>query len=319
MDELLNKLVESELLNEDTKKELSEQLKSAMEAKIVLERENIENDLRAEFAQKFVTEKKELAEAIDTKIEESLTAELEELREDVESFRDLEAEYAQKLVTERQRIAEAVQEDMKQLMEALDAYVEQRLTAELNEHRESIDEVLKENYGRQIVESIGAEHRKRFVNEDAIEDRKLELEAELNEARAELNDTRKQLDETVRERKMQEVLESLNGTTRNVMEAILENVPTDKLEEGYDRYIKQVINKSTTQVSEKEGDESVLAEGEEVKNLIEGSDIKTGDTQQLAEDVSDDGDDVPEINTQLNEWLTKLQKSAGVTKTPTSL
>lgn len=312
MDELLNKLVESELLNEDTKQELSEQLKSVMEAKISEQVEEKENDLRAEYAQKFVAEKAELAEAIDTKIEEALTAELEELREDVEKFRDLEAEYAQKLVAERQKIAEAVQEDMKQLMEALDAYVEQRLTAELNEHRESIEEVLKENYGRQIVESIGGEFRKRFLNEDDIEDRKLELEAELNEAREALSEVQRQLDESVRTRKMEEVLESLSGTPRSVMEAILDNVPTDKLEEAYDRYITKVLNESTNKVSEKESDEPVLAEGEEAENLLENTEVKTGDTEQLAEDVSDVDDDGEQVKAQLNEWITKLQKSAGV-------
>jgi len=312
MDELLNKLMESELLNEDTKQELSEQIKSVMEAKVSEQVEQKENDLRAEYAQKFVAEKQELAEAIDTKIEEALTAELEELREDVESFRDLEAEYAQKIVAERQKIAEAVQEDMKQLMEALDAYVEQRLTAELNEHRESIEDVLKENYGRQIVEAIGGEYRNRFLNEDDIEDRKLELEAELNEAREALSEVQKQLDESIRIRKMEEVLESLSGTPRSVMEAILDNVPTDKLEEAYDRYITKVLNESTNEVSEKESNAPVLAEGEEAENLLEGSEIKTGDTEQLAEDVSDidDGDD--QVKAQLNEWLSRLQKSAGV-------
>jgi len=313
MDELLKMLMESELLTEDTKQELSEQIKSVMESKISEQVEQKENELRAEYARKFVTEKQELAEAIDTKIEEALAAELEELREDVERFRDLEAEYAHKIVAERQKIAEAVQEDMRQLMEALDAYVEQRLTAELNEHRESIDEVLKENYGRQIVESIGGEFRKRFLNEDDIEDRKLELEAELNEAREQLSEVRKKLDESIRTRKMEEVLESLSGTPRSVMEAILDNVPTEKLEEAYDRYIAKVLNESTNKVSEKESNKPVLAEGEEAENLLEGYEIKTGNTQQLAEDVSgiDDGDG-DEVKAQLNEWLTKLRKSAGV-------
>jgi len=312
MDELLQKLVESELLNEDTKQELSEQLKTVMEAKLNERKEEMENELRIEYAEKFITEKQELADALDTKLEEALSAELEELREDVESFRDLEAEFAQKLVNERRKIAEAVQEDMKQLMEALDAYVEQRLTAELKEHRESIEEVRKENYGRKIVESIGADYRRLFLNEDDIEDRKLELEAELNEAREELNGVRKQLDETVRIRKMEEVLESLTGNPRNVMEAILDNVPTDKLDEAYGRYITKVLKESTTQVSEKEDNTSVLAEGEEATNLLENTVVKTGDKTPLAEDTTADSDEDTPNNQQLNEWIQKLRKSAGV-------
>jgi len=305
MDELLKKLVESELLNEETRKELEEQLNTALNAKVNEKVEKLEESLKAEYAKRFVKEKEQLAEALDTKVEECLRAELEELKEDIERFRDLEAEYAKKLVEEKEKMAQTLQSDIRNLMEALDAYVEERLVEELNECRDSIEEVLKENYGRKIVESIGNEYRERFLSEADIEEKKLQLEAELTEAREELQNVKKQLDESIRSRKLEEVLESLSGSTRSVMEAILENVPTERLEEAYDRYIGKVLKEATNEESEKE--KGVLAEGENSKEDI----LKEGDSSNVLPTEADSGADAE--SQEFKEWIQLLRKRAGVT------
>lgn len=97
MDELLKKLLESELLNEDTKAELTEQFQSFINAQIDEHRQLVEQQVRDELTQslseQWVQERESLIEALDAKTDEVLKAELAELKEDIERFRDLEAEF----------------------------------------------------------------------------------------------------------------------------------------------------------------------------------------------------------------------------------
>lgn len=272
MDELLQKLVESELLTEDTKSQLEEALSKKMEEKTQAIREEVELEVKSDLAEKYAKDKEELVEAMDTALEKALSSEIEELKEDIERFRDLEAEYSKKLVETRQKMSENVKNDMAKLLEGLDAYVDQRLHVELDELRESIEDVRKENYGRKIVEAVGGEYRRMFTEEDDLEQKALEKEQELNTVNEQLKEAKEQLRAVAREQKMEEVLESLSGQKREVMAAILQGVPTEKLDEGYRRYIGRVLTESADEESS-EKDNSVLAEGKDEKT----SDLDTED------------------------------------------
>lgn len=290
MDELLQKLVESELLTEETKTQLEEHLSKVMEEKRQEIREEVETQVKTELAEKYAKDKEELVEALDTALTKMVSSEVEELREDIESFRNLEAEYAEKLVTERQKMAENVKQDMSKLLEGLDAYVDQRLHVELDELRESIEDVRKENYGRRIVETLGEEYRRMFTNEDDLEQKISEKEEELRKVSDQLKEATEQLRSSERDQKMEEVLESLSGHKREVMAAILEGVPTEKLDEAYRRYIGRVLTETTEENSEKDG--SVLAEGQkEVESEELNEDelrVASGDRQTVTEDSDDD-------------------------------
>jgi hypothetical protein len=264
MDELLARLLSSELLTEETKEQVSAEFKTLLETVITEARAKAEVEVRAELTEQFVAEREALVEAVDTKVEEFLTKELAELREDINSFRDLEAEYAEKLVDERKAIAEGVKGDMVQLIDNLDVFLEERMTAEFTELKESIDEVKKNQLGLRIFEAMQAEVKGLMVDDGT--------QAALAEAKAELENTRKTLTESQaaltkakRDMKLAQVLEPLTGRSREVMEAILKNTPYEKLEESYNTFISRVLHDSTTKVegSEKEGDNSsVLAEGD---------------------------------------------------------
>lgn len=285
MDELLQKLVESELLTEDTKSQLEEALSKKMEEKTQAIREEVETEVKSELAEKYAKDKEELVEAMDTALEKALTGELEELKEDIERFRDLEAEYSKKLVEARQQMSENVKNDMAKLLEGLDAYVDQRLHVELDELRESIDDVRKENYGRKIVETLGEEYRRMFTEEDDLEQKALDKEQELKEVNEQLKEAKDQLRSVEREQKMEEVLESLSGQKREVMAAILQGVPTEKLDEGYRRYIGRVLTESADEGSS-EKDKSVLAEGkDEDVSDTENLRVAKGDSTVVTEDL----------------------------------
>jgi len=72
----LKPLLESDLINEDTRKEISE----AWESKLNEAREQVRAELREEFAQRYEHDKTVMVEALDRMVTEGLTAELERVQ-----------------------------------------------------------------------------------------------------------------------------------------------------------------------------------------------------------------------------------------------
>lgn len=317
MDELLQKLLESELLTEDTKTELKEAFDTKLAELAEAQREEIESEVKTTLAEKYAADKEALIDALDTKLDEKVEEEISELKEDIERFRDLEAEYAEKVVEARKEMSDTVKEDMKNVLEALDAYVEMRLSAEVEELRESIEEVRKEEHGRNVLKVIGEEYRRMFTEEEDVQEELVERQRELELATAQLRETQEKLQGIERDRKMDEVLESLHGHAREVMEAILINVPTNKLDEAYDRYIDRVLHESVSNKSS-EKDDNVLAEGNEKEVVSESESEKeeelvamNGDRQALAEDVSEEVSEPS--NRKLDEGtLQRLRQLSGI-------
>lgn len=281
MDELLKKMLDSDLLTEDTKQEISD----AFTQHLTEMRSEIEADVKVELAEKYISDKEALIEALDSKLDAVVDAEFAELKEDIERFRDLEAEHAVKLVEARREMAATVQKDMKTMLEALDAYVETRLTVEFDELRESITEVKKEDHGRKVLEVIGEQYMAMFSNQGNVEKELNERKAELDRITNELREAKEQLSTRERAAKLESILESLTGDSREVMGAILENVPTDKLEDAYTRYIGRVIRESVDSTKNSEKDKTVLAEN--VNEPSEALIPRTGD-RPIVEDVSND-------------------------------
>ena len=88
-----------------------------------------------------------------------------------------------------------------------------------------------------------------------------------------------------RTQKLSEVLAPLNGRQREVMEAILKNVTTDQLDEGYKTFIGRVLKED----AEPEDKDNMINENTKVKKrkLPENVVIKSGDNvEKLEESVS---------------------------------
>lgn len=285
MDELLKKIVESELLTEETKAEVAAEFKTLIEQTVITARAEAEVTVRAELTEQFARERDALVEAVDTKVEEFLKAEVTELKEDISAFRDLEVEKAEELVAAKKEIAENVKRDIETLIDNLDVFLEERMTAEVEELKESIEEVKKIRLGMRIFEAAQAEVRA-LMSDDGTQAQLAEAKAELEDIRKNLTESQSALAKAKRDSKMVEVLEPLSGRTREVMEAILKNIPTEKLEESYTTFISRVLHESSTkveEVSEKEGDKSVLAEGD--TSTGEKTTVVTGDTPAVKEEV----------------------------------
>lgn len=310
MNELLQKLLEADILTEDTKSELEEAFKTQLDEAITAAKDEAAADVRAELTEQWVSEKNTLIEAIDSKVGEYLETEMDELKESIESFRDLEAEAAEKLVEAKAAMADELQSDLTDLVEKIDSFLEIRLNAEIDELRENIEEVRKNEFGRKIFEAFQNEFVNEYSDEESAETTLRETEARLSDTEEQLQEAERQLASMVRNQKMSSVLAPLSGKSREVMEAILKNVDTKNLEEGYKTFIGRVLRETSgddeTASSEKE--KPVLAEGETKdtpeKSTLEEAVVKTGDSEETLTET-----EVHKIDENLR---FRLQKLAGI-------
>lgn len=282
MDELLKKLLAAEVLTEDTRQELESAFKKQLDEALSAARTEATLTVTAELNEQWINDREILIEALDSKVTEALTEELSELRADIERFRDLEAEYAEKIVEAKDTMSKQLKADISQLIEKLDSFLELRLTAELDELREDIDIVKKNEFGRKVFESFVTEFKKHYADDDSVESKLNETEQQLEDTLAALEESKKVAAKLERTIKLEKVLAPLSGRTREVMEAILKTVDTDLMEDAYKTYVGRVLKEtSEMDVKTSEKEEKVLAEG--VKNVVGGV-TKTGDDKQLEQE-----------------------------------
>ncbi|WP_407304008.1 hypothetical protein [Acinetobacter sp.] len=241
MDEILNKLLQSELLSEETKAEISEQWTASVEAFKTQVREEVSGEVRSELAEQWITERDELITKVDGFVAEALTKEIEELKGDIERFRDLEAEYAEKLVEEKHKLAEEVAAELDGLVDKIDAFFEMRLSAEMEELKEDLEVVKQNDFGRKMFEAFASTYAKHYVDEDAVQSKLVVAESKLQDAEAELARLEEDRNNMIREAKMEQILSPLTGKKREQMAMVLKNVDTSRLEESYKFFIGRIL------------------------------------------------------------------------------
>lgn len=296
MDEILKKLLESELLSEETKAQISEQWTASVEAFKNQVREETANEVRLQLSEQWITERDELIEKVDGFVAEALVKEITELKGDIERFRDLEAEYAEKLVEEKHKLAEEVAKELDSLVDKIDAFFEMRLTAEMDELKEDLEVVKQNEFGRKIFEAFVNEYSKGYVDEGAIQAKLSVAEQKLKDAEARLNEREEQLGKMIREAKLEKILSPLTGKKRDQMEMLLKNVDTERLEESYNFFIGRVL---------KEGEAAPAA-----KPLTESKAAATKTTVVTGEPAADTGSQ--QKAGQVNEGLDHLKRLAGI-------
>ncbi len=307
MEELLKKLLETEVLNEETKVELEAAIKTQLDEAVEAAKAEATADIRAELTEQWVTERDALIEAVDAKVTEFLAAEISELKEDIDRFRDLEAEHAEKLVEAKAQMADELKGDLGELVEKIDAFLEIRLTSELEELREDIDDQKKNDFGRRIFEAVADEFKSLYSDEESAEASLRETETRLEDTAKALEESERRVAKMEREQKLDEVLSPLDGRQREVMGAILKSVDTKNLEEGYNTFIGRVLRETEGDAKEKE--ETVLAESETktTEELKETTVAKSGDTVLTEEEKAAD-----EEHKLSADKLANLRKLAGI-------
>lgn len=281
MDEILQKLLNSELLSEETKAELTQKWNESLEGYKTQVREEVIGEVRSELAEQWTTERDALIEKVDTFVAEAIKNEIVELKGDIDRFRDLEAEYAEKLVEQKHNLAQELATELDELVDKIDAFFEMRLSEEMDELKEDIEVVKQNDFGRRMFEAFSAEFNKNFIDEDSTA-------AELNVTKQKLEDVEKQLAESeqktakmIRESKLNEILSSLSGKKREQMEFILRTIETSKLQEAYNYFIGRVLKEEVKDEKTKE----VVTED---KKAEEPNAVVTGDKPEQTQVVSED-------------------------------
>jgi hypothetical protein len=293
MDEILQKLLQSELLSEETKAEISAQWTSSVDTFKTQVREEVSNEVRLQLSEQWLSEREELIAKVDAFVAEAMTKEVAELKGDIERFRDLEAEFAEKLVEEKHKLAGEVASELDQLVDKIDAFFEMRLSAEMEELKEDLDVVKQNEFGRSIFEAFVSEYAKSYVDEASVQTKLSVTESKLVDAEKRLNESEEKIAKMVREAKMESVLSTLTGKKREQMAMVLKNVDTDRLEESYKFFIGRIL---------KEGEAAPVAQLTEGAKPAEAATIVvTGDKPA----------DAP-AKAVVNESLQQLKRLAGI-------
>lgn len=294
MDEILNKLLQSELLSEDTKTEISEQWNASVETFKTQVREEVSMEVRSELAEQWISERDELIAKLDSFVSEALVKEMDELKGDIERFRDLEVEYAEKLVEEKQRLAEEVATEIDSLVDKMDAFFEMRLQSEFEDLREDLEIVKQNDFGRKMFEAYASTYATSFVDEDAVQSKLVVAESKLADAEHQLAALEEERNKMIREAKMDQVLSSLTGKKREQMAMVLKNVDTNRLEESYKFFIGRILKEEDTSQA------GALLSEEKINTTV-----RTGDTVDTI---------TPAQPKQIDENLASMKRLAGLTK-----
>ena len=293
MDEILQKLLQSELLSEETKAEISEQWTTSVETFKTQVREETANEVRAQLAEQWIAERDELVTKVDGFVAEALVKEIAELKADIERFRDLEAEYAEKIVEEKHKLAEEVASELDQLVDKIDAFFEVRLAAELDELKEDIEVVKQNEFGRKIYEAFASTFATAHIDEESVQSQLKVAEAKLADLQQALATSEENRIAIVREAKLEKLLTNLTGKKREQMEMVLKNIETNRLEESYKFFIGRILKEDVAAPA------ATLTEGAEDGKKTT---VVTGDAP--VESAA--------VEPQLNESLAKLQRLAGI-------
>jgi len=214
---------------------------------------------------------------MDSFITVQLASEIKELKEDVESFRDLEVEYSAKLVEEKHAMAAQLGEELDQLVDKIDAFLEIRLSEEIEELKEDLEEARQNTFGRKVFEAFVGEFGKSFIDESSVMGKLAVTEQKLREAEKKLEEQATAASVAARQQKMAEILAPLSGSKREQMELILKNVETDKLQESFNKFVGRILkedapeNKTLVESTEdKTVDSTTVVTGETAPVITEG-------------------------------------------------
>lgn len=283
MQEVLKKLVETEILTVEQKEEISEAIKQEISEAVKKAEEEtrvrVAEEVQVQLTEQWIKEKEELVEALEEKVGEFLKEELEQFTKDIDNFRDLEVEKAKDVERIEKNLVEQYENDMKELIEHLDRFISIQLDRELSEWKEEIKEVRQLEFGRKVFEGLEAEFRRLRKNDEfSLEARIERLEQENKDLHESQNVLMGERDKLVREKTTTRLLGHLSGIEKELMENLLRPIGTEDLEDAYTRYIPKVIKQAseTGVISENasdEGNKKVLSEGKKQQVVLDENEL----------------------------------------------
>jgi len=237
---------------------------------------------------------------------------LKQLAEEVKEFhgdKKALAEQRVKLVREgKQELVETKRAFVKKAAQVIEKNINETLKKEIGSFRTDIKAARENDFGRRMFETFVGEYMTSHLNESG-EVRKLQdAVAKLNEqieSSKIANAKQKELTESVerklnaatdrvnRDKKLNELLSPLGKKERAVMGELLQTVKTEKLDEGFKKYIPAVLNEDTRTTAPKRS-----ALNESVRTA------KTGNKRASVAQTEEDNETLAEIQA--------LKRAAGI-------
>ena len=248
----LNKLFENNVISS----EIKESIETAWDRKIQENREQVGQQLREEFAQKYEHDKNTMIEAVDRMISESLRSEIDEFAEDRKSLAEMKVKYAKK-------ISESA--------DVMKTFVTRQLASEVKElHEDQMQMASKfgvlENF---IVEALAQEITEFYKDKQDLAETKVKL---LREGRQEIKKVKEQF--VQRAAKMVESV--VNTGLRSEITSLKEDIEAAR---------KQEFGRKLFEAFAAEYQTSYLNEKSETAKLLKVIDMKDMAMQEAAQAV----------------------------------
>lgn len=263
MDKFLNDKLQTEIA------EFAEDKKALAEDRVVYKARIAEHVkvLERFITETLATEIKELRTDRDTqagnvhKLEDFV---LKQLAEEVKEFhgdKKALAEQRVKIVSEgRQELVKTKRTFVKKAAQVIEKTINETLKKEIGSFRTDIKAARENDFGRRIFEAYVGEYMTSHLNESGevrkLQDAVANLTEQVEKTKI-VNAKQKQLTESVerklsaatdrvnRDKKLNELLGPLSKKDRGVMEELLQTVKTEKLDEGFKKYITAILNEDT--------------------------------------------------------------------------
>ena len=280
MAKAINELLESDLLDEQTKATISE----AFDAKIAEAREEIAGELREEFATRYDNDKSNLVEAMDNMLQETIKAEISEFVSDRNA-----------LVEERIAYKKAVAEHS----DLLSKFVTKTLAEEVKELRSDRDNLNRgfETMEGFVVDKLAEEIKEFAEDKRSLAEAKVKLVAEGRKKIQEAKDKfiakgAEKVENTigkVLKTEMSQLKEDIktareNNFGRKIFEAMASEYMTSYLAEGTEvRKLKAAVDKA------EESAKTAVAEAEKIqkeKKIVESKMERTNKLTELTSSLS---------------------------------
>ena len=204
----------------------------------------------------FQSDRKKVAENFQ-KLEQFIVHALaKEITEFAQDKRDL-AETKVKLIREaKNKFSEIRQAFIQRSSKVVEAAVTKKLSTEIRQLKEDIENARNNDFGRRIYEAFAQEFSASFLNEKSETSKLLKIiqskEQALAEAKQAIAEKQQLAESTQRELRIQkdlmerkaimaEMLAPLNADKREIMQELLESVQTPKLANAFDKYLPAVM------------------------------------------------------------------------------
>lgn len=243
MKEILQKLVESEVLTEDTQKELREAIEAEINKRVDERVEVKKVELEEQFKQDFFSEREKLVEAIDTFLDCELKGAL------AESIRE---EFKREFIAEREKLIEAVDRFLSIELDKKMEMVESTKHAAEVAFYESVRSLM-------LSEQDVPEEAARIIKE--LQESLQKKEERINELYGKLIESEKKVEEALIEAKIKDFVQMLPESKRKAARRLLEGVSLEEFDSKAELIASELMEESVG--GDVEGDDNTLQESKD--------------------------------------------------------